>query len=483
MPRHLLTLCLVAVLCLPGHSAGATPADATRLPDIGDAAGQVITPAEERQIGREYMRNVRMALKLRDDPIIVDYLQNLAELLVSQVDGYEQPITMFLVDDASINAFAGPGGYIGVHTGLIVSAEKEGELVSVLAHELAHVVQRHLLRSVERGKKVELATLAAMVAAIVIGSQNPQAGQAMLSGTLAGSVQQQLNYSRQYEQEADRIGINMMTRAGYDPRDMVSFFEKLQSSNRYAGLRAVEMLQTHPLTLSRIADARNRAEQSPRIHAHGEQEFQLIKVRTLSLDQDPVTFLKSLDELAISPAAHRYGEALAAEKSGNFERARSLIAQLIKEDPHRLLYPYTAGEIELAAQRPAAARQRLQSALTLYPQNALLSGLLAKALLDEGRPAEASALLAEQLRLSPSRRLYALHAQAAKAAGQLSAAYHSLAELAYIDGNTLQAIDYLEQAIAETGDNTYRRLALQARLQAWKDEVKNAARETATEAL
>ncbi len=469
-----LLLCLLLVLGLSAAPAHAGADDALKLPDIGDAAGQIITPAEEQQIGREYMRNVRQALKLRDDPLIEDYLQNLAERLVSQVDGYEQPIHLFLVDDPSINAFAGPGGYIGIHTGLITASEKEGELVSVLAHELAHVVQRHLLRSVEQGQNMELTTLAALVAAIVIGSQSPQAGQAVLSGTLAGSVQQQLNYSRQHEQEADRIGIAMMSRAGYDPHDMVSFFEKLQSSNRYAGLYAVEMLQTHPLTLSRIADARNRADQSPTAPHHDELDFQLIKVRTLSFDRDPASFLKSLDELDITPAAAQYGKALAAARRGEYARARSLLDSLIAADSHRLIYPYTAGEIELAAQRPAEARQILQAALALYPQNTLLSGLLAKALLAEGQPAEASSLLTQQLRLHPDRHLYALHARAAKAAGQLAGAYQSLAELAYSDGNTLQAIDYLQQAITALEDDEYRRLAMQARLEAWKDEVKSA---------
>ena len=467
----LLLLALAVGFTSPFHEARAAEATALNLPDIGDAGGNLITPEQERLIGREFMRSVRQSLDILDDPAVTAYLQNLGERLISQVDGYEQKVTFFLVNDPSINAFAGPGGYIGVHAGLILSARTEGELVSVLAHELSHVVQRHLVRSFEAGQRVEVATIAAMIAAILIGSQNPQAGQAVLTGAMAGSAQQQLSYSRLHEQEADRVGITMMARAGYDPRQMVNFFETLQSANRYAGLRAVELLQTHPLTLSRIADTRNRAEQIAGGSSGDELTFQLIKARVQVLSGDTIYLQRQKSEEEIPPAARQYRKVLSWLAKKQYPAARDAIRELLKEDGHRVLYHLTAAEVELAADRPEAAHRALAAALKLFPNNLPLTEMLAETLLKEGKADAASALLEQQLRYRPERRLYALHAQAAKSARRYADAYQSLAELNYMDGNTLQAISYLEQAIKQGSNNQYEQLAMQARLAAWKKQV------------
>ena len=469
----LFLLVFIAGSSAPFYEAGAAEASPLNLPDIGDAGGNLITPEQERLIGREFMRNVRQSLDILDDPAITAYLQNLGERLISQVDGYEQKVTFFLVNDPSINAFAGPGGYIGVHAGLILSARTEGELVSVLAHELSHVVQRHLVRSFEAGQRMEVATIAAMIAAILIGSQNALAGQAVLTGAMAGSAQQQLSYSRMHEQEADRVGITMMARAGFDPRQMVSFFETLQSTNRYAGLRAVELLQTHPLTLSRIADARNRAEQAARGSSGDDLTFQLIKARVKALSGDSIYLQRQRSEDTIPPAARQYQQVLSWLSEKKYDQARDAIQQLLKADGHRVLYHLSAAEIELAADRPQAARKVLTAALILFPNNLPLTELLAETLLKEGNATEASALLEQQLRYRPERRLYALHARAAEAARRHADAYQSLAELNYMDGNTLRAINYLQQAIEQDSKSQYEQLAMQARLTAWKKEVQS----------
>ncbi len=472
-PIFLFLLALIVGSAPPLHAAGATETSPLNLPDIGDAGGNLITPEQERLIGREFMRSVRQSLDILDDPAVTAYLQNLGERLISQVDGYEQKVTFFLVNDPSINAFAGPGGYIGVHTGLILSARTEGELVSVLAHELSHVVQRHLVRAFEAGQRVEVATIAAMIAAILIGSQNSQAGQAVLTGAMAGSAQQQLSYSRLHEQEADRVGITMMARAGFDPRQMVNFFETLQSANRYAGLRALELLQTHPLTLSRIADARNRAEQISGGSSGDDLTFQLIKARVKVLSGDSIYLQRQKSEDEIPVAARQYRQVLNWLAKKRYAPARDAIRQLLKGDGHRVLYHLTAAEIELAAGRPQAARKVLTTALTLFPNNLALTELLAETLLKEGNATEASALLEQQLRYRPERRLYALHARAAEAAHRHADAYQSLAELNYMDGNTLQAINYLQQAIEQDSKSQYEQLAMQARLTAWKKEVQS----------
>ena len=207
------------------------PVSASNLPDMGNSAELLMSPEDEKRIGLEFMRQVRQQLKLEDDVISNEYIQHLGNKLASQIDTRGQTFTFFIVSDPSINAFAGPGGFIGVHTGLILSAKTEGELASVLAHEIAHVVQQHLLRSMESSQGMSLATFGAIVAAMVLGGQ---VGEAVFASTIAGTTQSQLSYSRAHEQEADRVGIEMLSRAHYDPNDMPNFFETLQKQNRYS---------------------------------------------------------------------------------------------------------------------------------------------------------------------------------------------------------------------------------------------------------
>ncbi|VAX03652.1 Exported zinc metalloprotease YfgC precursor, partial [hydrothermal vent metagenome] len=290
-------------------------------------------------------------------------------------------------------------------------------------------------------------------------------------GAMAGSVQRQLSYSRLHEQEADRVGITMMARAGFDPRQMVSFFETLQSANRYAGLRALELLQTHPLTLSRIADARNRAEQISTGSKGDDLTFQLIKTRVKVLSGDSIYLQRQKTAAEIPQAAIQYRQALNWQSEKQYDKARNAIRQLLEKDTQRVLYHLTAAEIELAADKPQAAHKVLTPALSLFPNNLPLTEMLAETLLKEGKATEASTLLEQQLRYRPERRLYALHFQAAKTARRYTDAYQSLAELNYIDGNTVQAITYLQQAIEQDSKSQYEQLAMQARLAAWKKEV------------
>ncbi len=469
--RFILLFALISGLAFPLSNTQAADTTPLNLPDLGDAGGNLISLKQEQLIGREFMRSVRQSLPILDDPIVTAYLQNLGERLVSEVDGYEQKLTFFLVNDPSINAFAGPGGYIGVHTGLILSARTEGELASVLAHEISHVVQRHLVRSLEAGQRMELTTMAAMIAAILIGSQNPQAGQAVLTGAMANSASQQLSYSRQHEQEADRVGLTMMARAGFNPDQMVSFFETLQSTNRYAGLRSLELLQTHPLTLSRIADARNRAAQ---IHTGSKGDnltFQLIKARVRVLSGDSIYLQKKPAANEIPKAAIQYQQALNWLVNKKYAQAREALQQLLANDRQRVLYHLTAAEIELHAERPQAARKILDAALSLFPNNLPLIEMLAETLIKQGKASEASTLLAQQIRDRPDRRLYSLHAEAARLAKHYADAYQSLAELYYLDGNTSQAITYLQQALDEGSKSQYEQLAMQAQLASWQEEM------------
>lgn len=476
--KFLLLACLVTSGLLHTANISAQGLSA-QLPDIGAAGSSVLSPREERQLGREFMRSVRKSLKLVDDPIILDYLQGLSSRLISQISDGNQEITTFLVDDPTINAFAGPGGYIGIHTGLILAARNEGELASVLAHEIAHVTQRHLVRSFEASNRMSLPTMGAIIAAIVLGANNPEVGNAVLASTMAGSAQQQLTYSRAHEQEADRIGLNLMVNAGFDPHAMVSFFDVLQNQHKLAESSAPEFLRTHPLTISRIADIKNRAAQFPVRSQPDNTAFQLIQVRTAIYAQKG-RGTSSIDDSRkfahLNQTARQYYHALAAAKIGQYQQARKIMGILMQSANHRVLNYTSAVQIELADNQLQQAQKILTRALYLFPGNLLLVELQAKTHLRLQQPKQAFDLLKAALRKYPEyHRLYPLYAKSAKAAGEDAEAYRSLAELHYAQGDTRQAVDYLTQALKTPNLNQFDRLSIEARLEALKTEVREQA--------
>ena len=437
----------------------------TQLPDIGKAGAIVLSPAEEEQLGKEFMRSVRDNLKLLDDIPTINYLQGLADRLVSSTQGDHIPITVFLVDDPSINAFAGPGGYIGVHVGLLLSAHTEAELASVLAHEIAHVTQRHLVRAFQADQRMNLPTMGALIAAIVLGATNPEVGQAVLATTVASSAQQQLTHSRSNEQEADNIGLDMLINANFDPNAMVEFFEILQNKQRLTEFSAPEFLRTHPLTLGRIADARNRAAQYKMDKPGDNTQFQLIQARTAALTRVPLS-------PGHNPTAQQYFQALHAAEQGNFNEARSRLARLLQANQHHVLFYYSAAQTELMDEQPQKAYDILKQALALSPGNLPLTELYAESLLALQQAEPVMQLLKTTLRKHPEQyRLYQPYARAAMMLQQKAEAYRALAEFQHAQGNLYQAVDYLEQALNTPNLATYDRLSLQARQDALKTEI------------
>jgi len=434
---------------------------ASQLPDIGDAGSTVLTPRQEKLLGQEFMRSVRQSLNLLNDPLSTTYLQNLADRLQTKITDSNQDITVFIVDDPTINAFAGPGGYIGIHTGLILAARTEGELASVLAHEIAHVTQRHLVRAFKASSKMNLATMGAIIAAIVLGGQ---VGEAVLASTVAGSVQQQLTFSRTHEQEADRVGLELLASANIDPRMMVSFFGVLQQQQRTISGTSPEFLRTHPLTLARIADTRNRAQQYPKYALTDSTSFQLIQARTATLANKTSSNPFGQANSSISKEAQEYYQALTAAKSNNYQQARRHIQPLLQADARRVLYHASAANIELADNQPEKARKIIVKALDLFPGNPSLSELYAKTLLQLKRPQLAFDALKIAIRRHPDKYyLYQSYANAASSLGKKAEAYRALAEYHVSLGNLLQAIDHLTRALSAGTLDHYDQLSAEAR--------------------
>ena len=286
----------------------------------------------------------------------------------------------FAIDDNSINAFAGPGGHIGVNTGLILATDNESELAAVIAHEIAHVSQHHLARMVEMSQRFSIPTIAALLAAIVIASQSGQAGEAAIAAAVAGTSQLQIDFLRGNEQEADRVGINALQRAGFDPRAMAGFFERLLKSSRYYDLgKFPEFLRDHPVTESRIADTRNRAEQFAYRQRQDSLGYHLIrarlKIRRLSSPAQGVRELKqSLDNGSYrNLAAARYAYILALINNHQLELARNELAKLLATDAERLEYLITKADIEIANNNLTNALNIYQQLQLLYPNNSAVT--------------------------------------------------------------------------------------------------------------
>jgi beta-barrel assembly-enhancing protease len=466
-------MCLSLLL---GFGAGAAQADTVDLPSIGDAAGGVLSAEQERRLGEAFMRSVRQHLRVIDDPQVNEYLQSLGYQLVAHSDDQSQEFTFFLVENASINAFAAPGGFIGVHSGLVLAAESESELAAVLAHEIAHVTQRHMARTYEAAGRLNLPMAAAVLAAILIGSRDGQLGEAAIAAAAAGSAQYQINFTRAHEQEADRIGMQLLARAGFDPFAMPAFFERMQQSSRYYG-SVPELLRTHPVTSNRIADSTARAEQLTKRQVPDSLAYHLMQARLQALTEpDPRKAVRLFEERLKagqyrSEPATRYGHALALLAAGRLEDARGHIEELVRQDPDRIGYRIALADVELASGNAAAAQSQYSRTLELYPNNYPLTVHYAEALLRTGNARQALDLLRAYTRARPATaEVHRLTSRAAGQVGELTEAHRAMAEFHYLNGRTDAAIEQLTQALRAATD-FYQSSQIEARLQQLRQEA------------
>lgn len=455
------------------------PSSPMALPDFGDPSGALISPVEEQRLGEEFMRSVRRSVKIIDDPEVEEYIQNLGYRLVAGADPQPFHFTYFVVQDPDINAFAGPGGYIGVNSGLIMTSQSESELASVLAHETAHVTQHHLLRTFDKVSRTNLPTMAALIAALILGGHNPQAAEAAIASTVAGSQQMQINFTRDNELEADRIGMQILVSAGYDPRNMAGFFEKLQHATRYYESGIPKLLLDHPVTTDRIAYTRSRAEQYPSIPPPDDLSFQLIRAKLRVFTSDDPTQAVQYFEGALkqktyaSEAATRYGYALALLNRGQIDAAREQIKWLLNKSSNRTAYIIAEAQMEIAAGNGKSALKIYNDAFNLNPRNYPLTILYSTEMLHQGQAAAARQLLQEYLRYrAPKPLVYKLLAQAENDAGSLIESQQALAEFEYLNGQTQSAIEHLNQALRLTKkDDFYRASRIEARLKELKQQA------------
>ncbi|MGZ8955966.1 MAG: M48 family metalloprotease, partial [Methylovulum sp.] len=375
-------------------------------------------------------------------------------------DAPSQPFHFFVVMENDINAFAGPGGYIGVNSGLISMTEEESELASVMGHEIAHVTQRHLYRAAEAAGRLSIPTMAATLAAILLGTQSPAMGQAAILAIQAGSVQFQIDFTRENEEEADRVGMQTLAASHFDPRSMPTFFERLQQSSRYYGQNIPEFLRTHPVTASRISDTRGRAETYPYKQYPDSLAYQLTKAKIRVLSASNIADARSYFQSRLTQGTAeqrtvaRYGMGLCALATQKFKEAEDIFQSLTQQFPDQAQYASALARTALESHDYGVALARYKKLVEQFSENQAIRLEYVTALLKAGQSGQAKESL---LALNPETRerpiYWELLAQVYSNLNQPAESHRYLAEYYYATGQTKDAILQIRLAQKSKGLN------------------------------
>lgn len=450
---------------------------AQTLPDLGDSASGDLSPLAEQRIGAQIMRDIRWhePSYLRDAEV-EDYLNQLGDRLVAAGSGAGMSFEFFGVSDPSLNAFAMPGGKIGVHTGLILAAQSESELAGVLSHEISHVTQRHIARMIGQQGQTSILMLASMLVAILAAKSSAQVSQAAIMTGQAVGLNSQLSYSRDFENEADRLGVQNLAAAGFDVRGMVSFFERLQKNSRLYENNAPAYMRTHPLTADRITEMENRVGRLPYRQVPDSLDFQLVRAKLRLAGPVSAELLAELEAAARGPRAGvvpRYALVrayLARKRLNDADQAMTgLRAEAARQGVVSPLFAGLAGELRLALRDPAGAARIFHDGRQRFPQaRSLLYGELG-ALIDAGQAQEALALSkSEVLAAAGDANLWEFQGRAESALGLRLAQHRSVAEVYAIQGNFAGAVQQLELAQKAGDGDFFEHSAVDSRLRELK---------------
>lgn len=375
------------------------------LPDLGDVTASRYSAQQEHDLGRMWLKMFRNSVKTVNDPLMQDYVEGLLYRLASHSELKDRRLETVIVDNATINAFAVPGGVIGVHNGIFLYTDNEAQLAGVLAHEIAHLSQRHFSRSMDNAKQSTIPTLAGLLAGVVLAATTgADAGIAAITATQAAALDSQLRFSRQHEQEADRLGMETLSKANMDPNGIPSMFVNMNANRRYARSKPPEFLLTHPLTDSRISDSANRARQYPRQVYTDNLNFQLMRMRAaLQHSKNPEDLLKNWqDDSGVNGEARRYGAVIALIALNRWQEADEQLAALLKDDGSRIAYQLAKADILVGQKRYGDAIRLLQSQLAIVPNNNPYTVKLAEVLQLDNQFNEADKVLSLQSRQRPN---------------------------------------------------------------------------------
>ncbi|WP_394248046.1 M48 family metalloprotease [Vibrio profundi] len=454
--RSIVCLCIAAALSTPAPTFANSPA----LPDIGTAAGGTLTIDQELIYGDAYMRILRNSQPIVNDPVLNEYITNLGHRLVANANDVKTPFQFFMIRDRNINAFAFFGGYVALHSGLFLHAQTESELASVVAHEIAHVTQRHLARSMEDQARRSPATMAALVGGLLLAIAAPEAGIAAITATTAGNMQSRINYTRSNEKEADRFGINTLAKAGFDVNAMPRFFGRLADEYRYASTPP-PMLLSHPLPEARITDSRQRAQNYPPLRVAPSLDYHLARARIVAryagINSDAAMDWFERRSKKATPAiapSFEYGKALVYLDSKQLDKAEPILSKLIQNDPMNSFYLDALADLHIAQKQPEVAIKEMQSALTRKPNNPVLTINYANALLEDEQFEESVKVLQRYTHDNPNdTNGWHLLSKANISLANSDEDLAARAEILALQANWNKAIQYYTQAsqIAELG--------------------------------
>jgi len=470
-----------AIACALALAPAAPLPLAQGLPDLGDASQAAMSPAQERKIGETIIQQLRSNGGYMNDPEVNDYLNALGQRLINVSGDAKQEFEFFAVPDPAINAFALPGGFIGVHTGLILLTQSESELAAVLAHEISHVTQHHIARMITAQKDSALMTLAGLALAILAARAGGNSGGDIAQGAVAASqalmIQNQLNFTRENEYEADRIGFQRLDAAGFDVYGMATFMERMQRAVRFTEGNAPNYLRTHPVTYERIAEAQSRAQNHKYRQVTDTLDFHMVRALLRSYQgegreavayfDDSLTQRKYNNEIA----AH-YGLVASLLRARQYPRAKTELAKLESLAPAHPMIDAIAAHVMLDSGDVKGALARFEAALARYPAKMQLVYDYPEALIQAGRPADAAAFAEQQLLRFPSDG--PLHLVAAKAYGELNKQllqHRHQGEYYAWQGNLKGAIDQLEIAAKAKDGDFYQLSVVDTRLRALRREA------------
>jgi predicted Zn-dependent protease len=444
-------LTLTLLLCLPL----CTVADG--LPELGDISQTVLNPIQERQVGQQSMMQIRASKQYLNDAEISDYLNQLGYKLVQFSSEPSLDFEFFALNDYSVNAFAMPGGFIGVNAGLLLTTQSESELASVLGHEIAHVTQHHLARMLAAQQGDSLASMAAIAIAILAARNNSQTSQAAIAGVQARAVQKQLDFTRIHEQEADRVGFEILQKADFNTHAMPEFLERLQRATRLMEGNAPNYLRTHPVTSDRIADIENRVSKQPYRLMPDSLDFHLVRTKLIGAQKTYADALIYFEDALTThkrgnPIAQRYGLISALLRAGETERASEELTTLqaqVKRMPaaqNNAMLEMLTGQVKRATKSPDTLNF-YRMAVQRFPQHRALIYDYSELLLQNEQPEIAAKLLIEQIARHPSDTM--LYNLQARSYHQMNRPFEQHQALAYSyawQGNIMGAIEQLELA-------------------------------------
>ena len=451
------------------------PSSGSDLPDLGSPSAAVLSQSDEYRLGAMVAKELRDQNGLLEDPEVSEYINGIGQRLASQSAMGGGNFHYFVVKDTSINAFAVTGGYVFINAGLILATSTESELAGVMAHETAHITQHHIARMLADQSKQSLATAAMMIGAILLGAVGGgQAAEGALAATQGMAVQHQINFTRDNEWEADRVGIGYLAGAGFDPYGMGSMFETMSRHQGLAATYIPAMLIDHPMDSDRVAEQRARAAQFPPVHFHDSQSYELIRERVRVLTATGDTDLAAQYAARIAHGGdnlgNRYGEALALMNSERADEAVKILTPLVQQHEGLTLLHAALGQAQQKAGHTKEALATFQRADELFPRNVPVTVRYAEALMAAGRAGDAHNMLLDLFNnVPPTPDQIRLTALAASAAGDAGDAYFYMGEYEIANGDLMLAVQQLQLALASPHLTQIQHQRYQARLDELRD--------------